>query len=66
MLLWCCGILPGLVYGLWRINTYHRVCRSCGSFTIVPLDSPRGRIMQRHFQHVEVDWETAAKSLDAK
>lgn len=43
LILWCCFIIPGLVYSLWRLSTRTKVCASCGAATLVPLDSPVGR-----------------------
>lgn len=43
IILWLFMILPGLIYSLWRWSTSHETCRSCGSRTLLPADSPRGR-----------------------
>jgi rRNA maturation endonuclease Nob1 len=43
LILWLVMILPGLIYSLWRWSTKHETCRSCGSVTLLPADSPRGR-----------------------
>ena len=40
LLLWCCGLLPGLLYSVWRVRNPQRVCVSCHFAGIVPLDSP--------------------------
>ncbi len=36
-------ILPGLIYGLWRLTTRHKACAKCGSKRLIPLDTPAGR-----------------------
>lgn len=28
ILLWCCGVVPGLLYSIWRVSA-SRVCASC-------------------------------------
>ena len=43
LILWCCFLLPGIVYGLWRMSTQYEVCTECGSTELIPVDSPRGR-----------------------
>lgn len=44
ILLWFFFILPGLIYSIWRIaSPQGKVCRACGSPSMIPLDSPRGR-----------------------
>ena len=49
LFLWLCGILPGLVYHLWRRDSYRAVCPSCGSTAVVPMSSPVGRELQRKY-----------------
>lgn len=49
LLLWILGGLPGLYYSCWRLHMRQRVCNACGSYRIVPLDSPSGRVTQRRF-----------------
>ena len=49
LFLWLCGILPGLIYHLWRSDSQRRVCPSCGSPAIVPMSSPVGMELQRRF-----------------
>lgn len=43
LLLWLFFIVPGLIYSAWRGSSKKMVCRSCGSESLVPPDSPRGR-----------------------
>lgn len=47
LFLWLMMLLPGLLYSLWRLTTVSRVCRTCGSPALVPVDSPRGRALAR-------------------
>jgi len=37
---WCCFLLPGLIYSLWRHSAAFSGCGKCHSRSIVPLDSP--------------------------
>lgn len=43
LVLWCCFLLPGVLYSLWRLTTRSKVCRVCGGGDHVPLDSPVAR-----------------------
>lgn len=43
IVLWLFICLPGLVYSLWRMTSRERVCKSCGSAMLVPLNSPAAR-----------------------
>lgn len=43
VVLWCMGLVPGLIYSIWRLTTKAKVCRQCGGGPLVPLDSPAGR-----------------------
>lgn len=45
LLLWLLGILPGLIYHLWRNSNSYYACSSCGSRELVPEDSPRAKQM---------------------
>lgn len=45
LLLWCCFILPGLIYSAWRLAGRGEVCGECGHAALIPAGSPRGRDM---------------------
>jgi hypothetical protein len=45
ILLWCCFLVPGLIYSIWRLTTRHDACPACGSVHMVPLNSPAGKKM---------------------
>ena len=30
LFLWCCFVIPGLIYSLWRQCSYHSGCPYCG------------------------------------
>lgn len=40
LVLWLSFIVPGLVYSLWRVNSRHKTCSTCGSSALVPSTSP--------------------------
>ena len=40
VLLWLCGILPGIIYTLWRKSTVRCVCPKCDNTGTIPADSP--------------------------
>lgn len=42
LILWCCFIVPGLIYSFWRLSKRHEVCAACGGQSIIPLDTPVG------------------------
>lgn len=43
IVLWCCFLVPGLIYSIWRINKRHDVCSACGATQLLPPDSPMGK-----------------------
>jgi rubredoxin len=43
IVLWCCFLLPGIIYTLWRDSSRYKKCPVCGSTEIIPLNSPIGR-----------------------
>lgn len=49
IILWCCFIVPGLIYSLWRQSTKKPVCRQCGSFELVPVTTPGGKKLVEKF-----------------
>jgi len=46
IILWCCFLVPGILYSLWRMGSKQKVCRKCGSPSMVPVNSPVGRKLQ--------------------
>ena len=40
---WVLFLVPGLLYGLWRMNGRRQVCAMCGNDQLVPPKSPIGR-----------------------
>jgi hypothetical protein len=49
LFLWCCFLLPGLIYTTWRLCTRKRVCRACGGADIIPVETPYGQTLVAHF-----------------
>lgn len=47
VILWLCFLIPGLIYSIWRVSGNKPACRSCGSASLVPLDSPVGQKLKR-------------------
>ncbi len=45
--LWCCFLVPGVLYSLWRVDTRYDSCPLCGGATMIPLDSPQGRKLEK-------------------
>jgi hypothetical protein len=54
LVLWCCFIVPGIIYSLWRLTTRRKVCRACSAPNMIPLDSPIGRKLQANMKEVGV------------
>lgn len=48
--LWCCFLIPGVIYSLWRLSAKVKVCAACRNPGVVPVNSPRGRELVAHFQ----------------
>jgi ribosomal protein S27AE len=43
LILWCCFLVPGSVYSIWRLTSKKQVCPKCGAANMAGLDSPVGR-----------------------
>ena len=50
LLLFLFFIIPGLIYGIWRIAARKDVCAACLSDALVPIGSPAGRAMTSRTQ----------------
>ena len=50
ILLWCCFLVPGIIYSIFRQASIYRKCRLCGSADLIPLDSPMGKELVAKFQ----------------
>ncbi len=51
IVLWCCILLPGLIYSIWRLTSKYLACPKCGSKDLVPLDSPVGQKLLKEQSH---------------
>jgi hypothetical protein len=49
IVLWLCGILPGILYSFWRLGTRKVVCGVCSADTLIHADTPRGKQLAREF-----------------
>jgi hypothetical protein len=49
LILWCCMLIPGLIYSIWRLTTRSSVCKSCESPQMVKTASPIGADLMRRF-----------------
>lgn len=43
VVLWLMFIFPGLLYSLWRLTTRKEGCSSCGSSSIIHINTPKGK-----------------------
>ena len=41
ILLWLAGLLPGLIYSIWRLSSRHEACPTCRQAGMIPANSPR-------------------------
>jgi len=48
LLLFLFFIIPGVVYGIWRLAARKQVCRICGSPNVVPVETPMGRKLREN------------------
>lgn len=39
------GIIPGVIYSLWRRFSPIQICPVCKKDTVIPLDSPNGQFL---------------------
>lgn len=46
-LLLCLGIIPGIIYSIWRRSDVGLTCPHCGSQEVIPVNSPRGQKLLR-------------------
>lgn len=44
IVLWCCFLVPGVIYSLWRLSARREVCAKCGAGNLIPPDSPNAQI----------------------
>lgn len=40
IILWCCFLVPGLIYSIWRHASRTKCCPGCGAPNMIPVDSP--------------------------
>lgn len=40
--LWCCFLVPGFIYSLWRLSNRTYECPTCSGRNLIPTDSPIG------------------------
>ena len=44
LVLWCCFIVPGVIYSLWRLTTKGMACPDCGEEKLIPHDIYKMRL----------------------
>jgi|JI8StandDraft_1071087.scaffolds.fasta_scaffold656791_1 hypothetical protein len=49
IILWLAFLIPGLIYSIWRLTTKKKVCPTCGSLNLIPIDSPAGKKIDRQY-----------------
>ena len=48
VLLWLVFFPVGLIYSIWRLTSRTWVCRHCGAGSMVPLQTPAGKMLQEN------------------
>ncbi len=43
LILWCCFLIPGLIYSVWRLTTKDSVCPGCAMPNMIPVESPKAQ-----------------------
>lgn len=46
VILWCCLLVPGVLYSLWRLSSKYKGCPSCQHPGMIPADSPQAKKLQ--------------------
>lgn len=72
LFLFLCGVLPGILYAVWRWTSEYDGCSKCGGPNLLPMDSPVGRKMMNEMpevqhsysEHVKVQQEKSARMGD--
>jgi hypothetical protein len=49
LLLWCCFLVPGLIYSIWRLSSRQLVCPDCKQAGMISEDSPRGQKLLKEY-----------------
>ena len=52
IILWACFLFPGFIYSVWRMTSKKKCCRFCRSQEVIPMDSPRAKILLK-----EKNWD---------
>ena len=56
IVLWCCFLIPGLIYSVWRLSSRGTVCGACGGASLIPANSPVGRqLAAKYHSNVQLD-----------
>lgn len=50
LLLWIAGLLPGLIYSIWRITSRYQGCPVCRGRAVIPINTPVGQNVVKSFQ----------------
>ncbi len=63
-------LLPGIIYMIWRSNSEHEACPSCGSPQVIPVDSPMAQKLMgddyRKMKEAEAQEAAARQELAAR
>lgn len=63
VVLWCCFLLPGVMYSVWRLSARKSGCAACGAQTLVPIASPVGQRLLAQYQPAAMEALRAGRPL---
>jgi hypothetical protein len=43
LVMWCCFLIPGLIYSIWRHSAQKKVCTQCKQPGLIPVMSPKAQ-----------------------
>ena len=42
IILWCCFLIPGIIYSIWSVSNKKYTCPTCSGHNLIPTNSPIG------------------------
>ena len=66
IVLFICGILPGLIYCIWRLAGQYNGCPACKSKNIIPITSPMAQPFLERLQAMKASQPVSTASSTDK
>lgn len=64
IVLWCCLIIPGLIYSIWSASSRRYTCKSCAGHNLIPTNSPAGKMLVSKFAPQAADQPTHEDAIN--